>query len=245
MQPNPNKFQAIFFGPTAPCDVYADTVLIEPSTSIKLLGVTLDDQLTFSEHISNICVKAGRHINVLKRIGKSLPLHVKLLIYRTYIACHFSFCPLVWHFCSVANTQKLERMQYRALRYVYDDHDSDYDVLLNRANMPTLELARLRLLCIEVFKAINNISPPYMCNLFKLHDKQDHNTRSVKLLIQNHYNKVTYGKKTFVCFSTHLWNNLPTHVRKCNSIDEFKVLINTWYGPECKCNFCRSTKSIK
>ncbi len=149
---------------------------------------------------------------MLKRIGKSLPLHVKLLIYRTYIACHISFCPLVWHFCSAANTQKLERMQYRALRYVYDYHDSDYDVLLNRANMPTLELARLRLLCIEVFKAINNISPPYMCNLFKLHEKQDHNTRSVKLLIQNHYNKVTYGKNTFICFSTHLCNNLPTHV---------------------------------
>ncbi len=37
----------------------------------------------------------------------------------------------------------LEKLQYRALRFVFDDYESDYDKLLVRANMPSLELSRL------------------------------------------------------------------------------------------------------
>ncbi len=40
--------------------------------------------------------------------------------------CHFNFCPLVWHFCSKLDTDKLERLQMRALRFVYTDYESDY-----------------------------------------------------------------------------------------------------------------------
>ncbi len=57
----------------------------------------------------------GRNLNILKRVAHSLPTKVKLLLYNAYISCHFNFCPLVWHFCSVANTKKLGRLQYRAL----------------------------------------------------------------------------------------------------------------------------------
>jgi hypothetical protein len=36
---------------------------------VKLLGVTIDFKLNFNKHISNICKKAARQLNVLKRIG--------------------------------------------------------------------------------------------------------------------------------------------------------------------------------
>jgi hypothetical protein len=39
---------------------------------LKLLGVTIDYELKFDKHISDICKKASRQLNVLKRIGKYL-----------------------------------------------------------------------------------------------------------------------------------------------------------------------------
>ncbi len=158
--------------------------------------------------------------------------------------CHFNFCPVVWHFCSQADTDKLERPQFRALRFVYGDYDSDYTTLLKRANMPTLELARLRALCTEVFKCVNNLAPKYMCNLFVLRDKSVHNTRSTKSVVQNHSNSVNNGLKTFVPYSTHLWNNLPNHIKNTTDLETFKSLIGAWTGPQCKCHFCKSMSSL-
>ena len=52
---------------------------------MKLLGVTIDYELKFNSHITNICRKASRQLNVLKRIGKHLnrlgKLTIILLIY--------------------------------------------------------------------------------------------------------------------------------------------------------------------
>ena len=242
MQPNPTKFQSIFFGDTPPCTVNVQNIEIHPAGVIKLLGVSLDSQLTFSQHINQICIKAGRNLNVLKRVAHSLPTNVKLLLYNTYISCHFNFCPLVWHFCGVANTKKLERLQYRALRFVFADYESDYDSLLAKANMPTLELARQRQMCVQVFKCIHKLAPQYLSNVFTLKDKALHNTRSALALAQYHYGSVRYGQKTFKCYSTHLWNNLPNGIRAIADLESFKSMINTWMGPQCKCNFCKSVQ---
>ena len=244
MQSNPTKFQSIFFGKTPPCTISVNNISIVPTNQIKLLGVNIDKDLTFSAHIANICIKAGRNLNALKRVAKSLPVNVKLLLYKTYIMCHFNFCPLVWHFCSKSDTDKLESLQKRALRFVYADYESDYDTLLSKANMPTLQLSRLRALCIQVFKCLHNIAPKYMCDLFVLQDKSKHNTRLAKSVVQKHCNSVNNGLKTFAPFSTHLWNKLPNNIKNTADLDTFKVLVDTWSGPQCNCNFCKSTANI-
>ncbi len=189
-----------------------------------------------------MCKKAGRHLSIIKRVAKSLPTHVKLLLYKTYVGCHFNFCPLVWHFCGSTATKMVESIQYRALKYVFNDYDSDYPTLLKRAGLPSLELLRQRALCTEVFKAIHNISPLYMSNLFTLQNTtHSHNTKSVKLVVQHHYDSVTYGTDSFKSKASHLWNNLPNSIKATDDLDVFKLLISKWDGPTCKCNLCKST----
>ena len=244
MQSNPTKFQSIFFGKTPNCDIVTNSIIIQPTGIIKLLGVNIDAQLSFNNHITSICIKAGSNLNALKRVAKHLPTNVKLMLYKTYITCHFNFCPLVWHFCGKSNTDKLEKLQYRALKFVFDDYESDYDQLLDRAKLPDLELSRQRAMCTAVFKCIHDLAPAYMCELFDMQDKSLHNTRNVKALVQSHCQSVTYGANTFVNYATHLWNNLPANIKSTSDIDVFKSQIDTWLGPQCKCNFCRSLQDI-
>jgi hypothetical protein len=95
---------------------------IESENDVKLLGVTIDYELKFDKHISDICKKASRQLNVLKRIGKYLNKLGRLTIYYSFILSNLNYCPITWHFCSEKNTLKMEKIQERALRFVYNNY---------------------------------------------------------------------------------------------------------------------------
>ena len=86
----------------------------------------------------------------------------KVAIVNSFIYANFNYCPLVWHFSTCKSIRKIEKMQKCCLRIVLDDYDSDYDVLLRKSGKITMEIKRLRVLTIEIFKKVNNLYPNYM-----------------------------------------------------------------------------------
>ena len=92
---------------------------LQPTNCVSLLGVDVDRSLSFSNHVSKICKKAGRQLNALSRLANILTVEAKLLLVRSFIVSHFKFCSTVWHFCSISNTRKMEKIQERALRLVF------------------------------------------------------------------------------------------------------------------------------
>ena len=102
---------------------------------------------------------------MLRRIGKTLCKLSRMTIFHTFILSNFKFCPLSWHFCSKTNTNKFEKIQERALRFVYDDFNSSYTELLTKANLPTLETRRIRTMAIETFKILDGLAPSVLSDL--------------------------------------------------------------------------------
>ena len=70
---------------------------INCDTEVKLLGVTIDFKLKFDIHVSNICKKASRQLEILKRIGNNLCKLGKLNIYYSFVLSNFNYCPLTWN----------------------------------------------------------------------------------------------------------------------------------------------------
>ena len=93
----------------------------------------------------------------------------KTLINR-YFLSNFNYCPLVWMFSSAKSLNKVESLQKRALRFLYEDYVSSYEELLQKAGKETMKVNRSRGLCIEIYKSINNINPMYMNEIFKLRE---------------------------------------------------------------------------
>ena len=52
--------------------------VIKSSPDLMLLGVTLDDELSFSIHISDICKKSSKKVGVLVRLRNMIPREAKL-----------------------------------------------------------------------------------------------------------------------------------------------------------------------
>ena len=65
----------------------------------KLLGVTIDKNLKFKEHILNQCKKAGKKLTVLGRVCHILSLERRRSLMKAFIESQFGYCPLVWMFC--------------------------------------------------------------------------------------------------------------------------------------------------
>ena len=69
-------------------------------------------------------------------------------------------------FAATNRTQKkMEKIQERALKFIYEDQNSTYEELLEKSKLPSLKVRRIRTIAIETFKIINKQSPLYLHDL--------------------------------------------------------------------------------
>ena len=241
MQANPAKFQVIIFDKTqSTCSlIINDGVVLQSQTCVKLLGLYIDVKLTFSEHISVICKKAGKQISALPRLSRNLDVNCKLMLFQSFILCHFNFCPLVWHFCSNRDLKKVEKVQHRALKFVYNDFTSSYSDLRRKANRPLMYVQRLRTIVTEVFKICNKFGPTYNHDLFVRSDNT-HSMRNKMALVQPMCNYFKYGINSFRYQGAKPWNVLDPHIKYDATLKDFVKYISTWNGITCQCSYCHT-----
>ena len=119
-------------------------IIVVSTDCLKLLGVSMDRQLRFHDHISIIYKKSSQRVGLLMRLRNLLPTGTKLQLFKAAILRYLTYCHLVWHFCRASDSRKLEQEQERALRAIYCDRSSSYEKLLNMANLCTLRNRRLQ-----------------------------------------------------------------------------------------------------
>ena len=98
-----------------------ENALVIESENVKLLGIDIDSKLTFSGHIESICKKAGKKLNALSRQCTILPLNKRKILMSAFFISQFSYCPLVWMFCSRGLNNKINSLHYRSLQIVHRD----------------------------------------------------------------------------------------------------------------------------
>ena len=107
---NPDKFQAIILD--KPKIDYTDEHItvnnqqINVVSSVKLLGLQLDDKLNFNLHISNICKSAANQLNALIRLKKFMNSEEKKILINSYFMPNFNYCPLVWMLSNASSLKK-------------------------------------------------------------------------------------------------------------------------------------------
>ena len=65
-------------------------------------------------------------------------------------------------FSSASSLKKIENLQKRALRFLYNDYEISYEEWLLKSDRATMNVNRLRILCTEIYKTINNLNPKFM-----------------------------------------------------------------------------------
>ena len=89
-------------------------VAVEQVEETKLLGVTLDCKLSWSEHIDSMVVKMGRGLSAIKRCSAFLTPHSIKQVTQGLVLSYFDYCPVMWSSAAKKDLGKLQLAQNRA-----------------------------------------------------------------------------------------------------------------------------------
>ena len=103
--------------------------------SMNVDGFKIDKKLTFDDHIFDICKKEDRKVSALPRVTPHIGIAKKRILMNAvfyFATSQFTYYPLVSLCHSRTNNNKINRLQERYLRIVYNDKQSSVNELLEK-----------------------------------------------------------------------------------------------------------------
>ena len=239
MVANPEKFQVMFLGlpKTANICIEIDDLVLVPKDNVKLLGITIDSELKFTDHVKSLCAKTSRKVTAFSRVAKLLDFKKARLLYNAFILSSLSYCPLIWMFCGKTSNREINRIHKRALRILFNDYEASFEELLQRNNEQTVHTKNLHKLMTEVYKSLNRQNPAFMLDLF-IRKEVTYDLRVKDLLELPTARTVLNGLNSIVFRGSILWNAISDEIKSSQSIASFKRKIKSWNGDDCNCNIC-------
>ena len=89
-----------------------------------------DTNLKFEEHVKRLCKKDSQKINALARISSYMIFQQRKLILNFFVVSHFPYCPIAWMFHSRWPNNRINNINERVLRIVYQDYETSFTDLL-------------------------------------------------------------------------------------------------------------------
>ncbi len=238
LKANPDKFHLILNDSNENLSINVGQYEIHNSQSEKLLGVTIDNKLTFNDHVAGLCKKATKKLHALTRVSRYMNTDKKRVIMKSFITSQFSYCPLVWMLHSRTLNNRINRIHERALRVVYNDNASTFEEMLKKDGSVTIHEKNLQTLSIELFKVLNGLSPKIKDEFFSVKEDQIYNSKFP--FNSRNVRTVAYGTETLSFLGPKLWSIIPMEIKECNSLNEFKSKIRKWKPHQCPCRMCKT-----
>ena len=182
-----------------------------------LLGITINSNLTFENHINNICKKASQKLNALARVAPYMNMQRRIIIKKSFVTSQSGYCPLIWMFHSRRLNNKINSVHERALRITYQEHISTFQELLNKDNSVSIHNKNLQALVTEMFKIRRN-------NTFE----------------RRHVHSAYHGTESLSFLGPEIWDLVPLELKQLESLEVFKLKIKKSIPFECPSTLCRT-----
>ena len=206
--------------------------------NVKLLGVNIDPELKFNDHVSNIYKKACRKLTALQRLTKILTLQQRKTLMKSLIDSQFNYCPLIWMQHTRSLNNKINKLQERSLRIVYEDYTSSFDNLLKKDKNKTIHQKNIEKLAIQMYKIKNNNAPKIVSDLFPVHNNYYSLRRNPDFLLSRP-KTVSKGTEAIRYLGPKIWHNLPEDIKLTESLSEFKSKIKAKSNHKWPCRLCK------
>ena len=190
----------------------------------KHLGITLQNNCKWDEHISNISSKVHTLINCLRHFKCKLEKKALKTMYKSFILPLFDYADTIWDNCTNTQSNTLENLHLEAMRIIIGSVQgtSHQKLYGNESGFCTLKERRKRHKLIQFHKMINNTCPDYLSDLVP----------SLVSTTNPYYRRQPYERiipsfrtelyrNSFFPSTTLLWNNLPANIQESSSLSEF------------------------
>ena len=148
-----------------------------------------------------------------------------------------SYASIIWMFCRKTDYLKMEKIQYKVLKIVFNSNES-FDNLLLHSNEVSIHQKQLRQLTTGIYKSLTDLSLQFIKPFF-LVKKLPYNLRYEHILNLPSAQLTYYGTNSILFRACQVWDNLPLSIKQSQSILEFKTNIKTLRNIDCLCKICK------
>jgi hypothetical protein len=197
---------------------------IKEVTSHKHIGLTINQTLTWSDHISQVVHKASKCIGLLQRISRDVPRQCLETLYKSMILPIMEYGDIIYDGSADLHLKRLEGIQRKAaLSCTGAYRHTNHERLLEELGWPTLSARRKSHRLNVMFKIQNGLTPLYLKEACPplTRDRTNYILRSA-LNITTPQQRTTCYQKSFYPQTIKEWNSLPRNQRLTTSLDSFK-----------------------
>ena len=204
--------------------------VIENVTTQKLLGIVIDNCLTWKPHIDMISAKLSSKLYLLRRIEGYLSLEMKKMFYNGYITPIYDYGCITWKHANKTELNRLTKIQKRiACTILRKPKKEAANELCKQLDWMTIPNRMEYFTGLMVYKSIHNLTPLYMSKLLKLADNAHYNLRSKSHIdIAQIQPRTNYMKCTFSYSGMKTWNAIPPNIRNTQNYRAFKIQYKTY-----------------
>lgn len=198
----------------------------------KDLGVTIDSELKFDEHISRKVRVSNAIVGQIRRSFSYLDCDTFRRIYTAFVRPHLEYGQAVWSPYLVKNINMLENVQVRATKLVDGFANLEYPDRLKQLNLPTLAFRRKRGDMIEIYKHFHTYDKSTISPTFHPRERtsRQHNYQ-LHIPIQKD-GKRGLQSNSFYNRTASTWNNLPREVVETKHLNGFKNALDRYWLDE-------------
>ena len=215
--------------------VKLENVKIWEESSVKLLGLQIDSQLKFDNHVLAICSKAGRKLSALRRIVPYLSFNKKRTLLKSFVESQFNYCPLIWMFHSRTVNNKINRLHERALRLIYNDYKLSFDEVLENDKSLSIHHRNIHCLAVEMYKIYHDSGERPLADMIYVPRNNTLRTDFTVPAVRTE----KYGKNSVRYLGPLIWKIVPPLLKEADNMSEFKRNIKTWKPTKCPCRLCK------
>lgn len=206
-------------------NIKIDNNQITSTRSQKLLGLHIDDTLTWSTHIDHLCSAISSKISLLRQLSSYVSVDIQKKYYQGYILPLMDYGSVVWGTTSAANIDRILKLQKRAARIILcADFTTPSAVMFHKLDWLPVDKRLIYNKAVFVYKALNNLSPQYIADLLRPVSETHSRTlrSSVNGALAVPRSRSSLFDRSFSYTAPRLWNSIPLLIRNSSTVNSFK-----------------------
>ena len=196
--------------------------VIKPAHACRYLGVQVDSNLIFKNHLNSVLSKMANAIRSLFLVINQIPFKVRIDVFKSVVLSHISFSGVFLQTLTVKNINRINRQINWVIKvYFRQKIDHSIDLLIKDRILPA-ELFISKVSLMKLQTDIRQWETSENIKMFSSRHNARQNKRTNQIIIKKKM-KTKWSNKSLILKSVQKWNKLPSSIRTFNSKTCFKM----------------------
>ena len=201
----------------------SDGTPLEPSATVRDLGVLLSSDRSWTPHIAQVVKSARTMAAWIFSVFSDRSPTLMITLFKSMVRCRLEYCCPLWSPSKISDIDALESVQREFTRRIFGCKELNYWDRLKKLKLMSLQRRRERYMIIQIWKIINKEAPNSTAMEFKDNDRLG--IRAIIPSIQRSAQCSTWTdyENSFGFRAAQLWNILPKWTKETRTLDQFKI----------------------